>query len=136
MLSSWHLRWYCSTMPKIILIFYSSFFLSYLSLCPSLSLTLSSLSPSSLSHFLRYCMALSITHHIEAFARTLILLETGNTNSVETTATVSAASVWKSPMQGLKTRRRGFRSVIAIEFVQIASARSDTSRSLRDDVIG
>ena len=46
-------RWHCRTMQKIILIFYSTFFLSHLSLslCHSLSLTLSSLSPSSLSHF-------------------------------------------------------------------------------------
>ena len=50
-----HVRWHCSTMPKIILIIYSRKFfslISHLSLSLSFSVsTLSSLSPSSLSHF-------------------------------------------------------------------------------------
>ena len=49
-------------------ILFQLFSLSSLSL--SLSLTLSSLSHSSLSHFLRYYMALSITHRIGALAKT------------------------------------------------------------------
>ena len=41
-----------------------------------------------------------------------------------------------SPMQGQKTKRRGFRSVAAIKSVQIADAQSNTSQSLRDDAVG
>ena len=51
---------------SVILIFYSWFSLSslisHLFLAFSVSHSLSSLSPSSLSHFLRYYMALSVTH--------------------------------------------------------------------------
>ena len=49
-------------------------------------------------------MALSITHQIGALAGTPISLENGNMNSAETTATVSAASVWKSPASSLRCK--------------------------------
>ncbi|GMY26960.1 beta-amylase 1, chloroplastic-like [Fagus crenata] len=49
-------------------------------------------------------MALGMTHQIGSRAGTPFPVETGTTNSSETTATLSAASVWKSPANSLRCR--------------------------------
>ena len=49
-------------------------------------------------------MALGMTHQIGSLAGTPIPVETGTTNSSETTATLSAASMWKSPANSLRCR--------------------------------
>ena len=110
---------------------------SHLSLSFFVSHSLSSLSPFSLSHFLKYYMALSIMHQIGAHAGSELTLslshflryELNRDNRDSERSVYAEISSVESSMQGPKTRR-GFRSVVAVEFVQIASAWSDTSQSI------